>query len=256
MDDNKKRISIFFPFRAFHNQDFNFKVLIFLFLPLLFNGITLYLLPYITAFWGIVFDFFLNELGFANSVLYTKYTLFNFDFILPSITLSAGSPSAILWFFTLVLILVLFLLSFLISEPFTPLKYLFRAFLFVLATSLLYFYISPAYFPYDIEIYTRVGMMQILSLLFFIPWIFALTYYLFGYKFIRKIVMTAIVLIYFIIFGPFQNLLSAYIIHKFSLLYMSVLYIFFGLLIDIFILIAFYGFALSIEPRLLKYMKD
>lgn len=256
MKSEKKRLNIFFPFRAFHNQALDKWVIIALLLPFVFNALTVYFLPQITDCWAILMHFFLLKIGYSDVLTYTEYTLFKVSFLLPSIDLDASAPSALCWYFTLLLVIIIFLLTYLITEAFTPLKYLVRAVLFVLSCSLLFFYFYPADFPYDVEIYTRVGMMQILSMIILIPWIFAFSYYLFGYKIVQKSIVTTFVILYFVLLGPFQYLISAIMINQFSLLYMATLYIFFGLLIDIFILIAFYGYALSIQSSLSKYSLD
>ena len=119
----------------------------------------------------------------------------------------------------------------------------------------IYFYFSPATFPYDIAVYTRSGFLQILALLLATPWIYCLTYYIYGYQVISKVALTALALNYLIILAPLQYLLNAIIIHQFSLLFLPVLYFFAGLLINIFSIISFYAYGISLEHRYPKYKK-
>lgn len=243
----KKEITILFPFRAFHNQQFNVRVLTFFLLPPVFNIIIFIFMDNITNAWGQVADFFLTRMGFDHSVIYLTYTFLGKSLTLPAITLSADAPSVLSWWLILIITAILFFCSFFISDAFTPLKYLFRAVLFLIATALVYFFFWPASFPYDIELYSRTGFAQDLALLFAVPWIFGFTYYMFSYKYLKKILVTIGVLFYFIVFAPFQYLLSSYLIHVSSLLFMPALYIFFGLWTSIFAIIAFYAYGVSLE---------
>lgn len=49
---------------------------------------------------------------------------------------------------------------------------------------------------------------------------------------------------------PMQYVAHAYLIHTFSLLYMPVLFLMFGLMIDVFVFIAFYAWGMSWEGAL------
>ena len=119
----------------------------------------------------------------------------------------------------------------------------------------IYFYFSPQSFPYDIAVYTKSGFLQILALLLATPWIYCFTYYVYGYQVMSKIALTALALNYLIILAPLQYLLNAILIHQFSLLFLPVLYFFAGLLINIFSIISFYAYGISLEHRYPKYKK-
>ncbi|MEI7669952.1 MAG: hypothetical protein WCJ33_07710, partial [Pseudomonadota bacterium] len=82
-------------------------------------------------------------------------------------------------------------------------------------------------------------------LLFIIPIIMALIYYIFEFSLLKKIVITALMLVYFILFLPFQYMLHAVIINAFTLIFLPVLYLNFGLMVDILMFIGWYSFAMS-----------
>lgn len=242
-----KRITNYFPFRAFHNQKATYKTAFFFILPVVFNLIILYLMPYITGFWSAVYAFFLSNSGVYGIVLHTGYVLMDTIFLVPSLDMSADEPSILVYQLGLVVSIVLFLLTFLMSEKNTPMKYFFRVFIVILWGSLCFFYFFPGKFPYDIQVYTRTGILQIIAILFAIPWIFALTYYLFGNDYFKKILITCLTLLYFIILAPFQILLNAVIIHYYSLSLMPVLHLYLGLLINVFACVGFYSYGVSLE---------
>ncbi len=251
----KKGIAITFPFRSFHNQDFNYKVCLFFLLPPLFNVAIIVCLNHIMQVWGFIIKYGLSKLAETGAVIYIQYSIFHVDFFIPSLVLSAAPPNEEVWWYTTFLTIGLFLLSFLIKNSFTPFKYYLRSSLIIVWCTQIYFYLQPTSFPYDIAIYTKSGFLQILALLLATPWIYCLTYYVYGYRFISKMALTALVLNYLIILAPFQYLLNAILIHQFSLILMPVLFFFAGLLINILSIVAFYAYGISMEHDYPKYKK-
>ncbi len=247
---------ITFPFRSFHNQNFNIKVCLFFFLPILFNWAIIASLNHIMQFWGYIIQYGLTTLTTKGSVAYIQYSIFHVNFFVPSMVLSAEIPSTQISWNTLFLTIVFFLLSFLMKESYTPVKYYVRAFIIIMWCTLVYFYFEPSSFPYDIALYTKSGFLQILALLLATPWIYCLTYYVYGYRLISKIALTALVLNYLIILAPFQYLLNAILIHQLSLILMPALFFFAGLLMNILSIVAFYAYGISMAHRYPKYTQE
>lgn len=249
----EKSMTISFPFRSFHNQKFDLRTSLFFLLPLFFNLLILSFINYITRFWGTMLEYWLPRLGLEGNIIYSKYSLFHVYFLLPAINFDANLPNVIIWWATLFFTVGVFLLTFLMRDAYTPLKYFLRVFLILLSITQLYMLFFPSGFVYTIFFYTKSGFMQILSLLFAIPWIFLFSYYFFGYRILNKVLITFVTLIYFIILAPFQYLLNASLIHIFSLMLMPVLFFYAGLMIDILAIIAFCSYGISKEPLYKKY---
>jgi hypothetical protein len=251
----KKDMVIIFPFRSFHNQKINLKTSSFLFFPIAFNLLILHYINYITLFWGTVLEYFLPRLGYSGDIIYSKYSLFQVDFLLPAINIEANLPSVTTWCATVFLTLGVFLLTSLLRDAYTPLKYLLRTFLILIWITQIYILYFPDGFMYNIFFFTKSGFMQILSLLFVIPWIFLMSFYFFGYRFINKIIITLLTFLYFIILAPFQYLLNACLINLFSLMMMPPLFFFSGLAINILAIIAFCTYGVSKVPMHSKYKR-
>jgi hypothetical protein len=78
-----------------------------------------------------------------------------------------------------------------------------------------------------------------------IPIIYGLIYYIFDETLVKKVWLTLLTMGHLLLVIPLQFFAHAYLIHKFSLMYMPVLFLMFGLMIDVFILIAFYSWGMS-----------
>ena len=87
-------------------------------------------------------------------------------------------------------------------------------------------------------------MSYAIGLISFVPILFGLTYYIFDFGLIRKAALTAMTMGHLSLFLPFQILLQAIILRK-SILFMPLLYIVFGLPLDIAIILAFYSWGMS-----------
>lgn len=249
----KRAINVFFPFRSFHNQAFNWKVAVQFFIPPVLNIVTLFSLKYITLGWGKTLAFLLKKLEMGGNVVYTQYYIFNTYFSIPSISMPADNPDAVVWWYFLIISLGLLFISFFMPERYTPLIYFLRTIIFVLFCSLVFFLVYPTSFPYNIYLFTKTGFLQVISILFGLPWIYCLTYYLFNYKSLKKIGITLFVLIYFILMAPLQYLICACLIHLFSLFIMPVLYVYAGLLLNVFSAVAFFAYGVSIQQTYEKF---
>jgi hypothetical protein len=252
----KRQLTIIYPFRSFHNEEFNRKVIDLMLVPAIFTIVQLLSMDLITTLWGIFYEYYLPKLGLENAVSYKQYNFLTFGFAIPYINIPGSPPSTRILDLTTILSLVALLFSFFIPEVFTPLKYFLRVIIFVMFTAILYFWLSPDTFPYNISIYMRINLLQIMGLMLITPWIFGFTYYLFSYKYAKKIFITILTLAFLAIAGPLQTLLNTYMLTNISLLFLPVLYIFFGFLVNIFVIIAFYSYGISLEQVVRKKVAD
>jgi hypothetical protein len=149
-----------------------------------------------------------------------------------------------LWL-TALAIVALSVVAFFLPKRMLPLGYLLWATAFIQATAVFYFTLFPNRFPHDLPSYISTMMTSGLVLISFVPVLLAFTYYFLEPSIPKKLLLTCLTMAHLSLFVPLQYMLQAYLIHKFSLLFMPVLYILFGLFLDVFILIAFYSWAVS-----------
>jgi hypothetical protein len=83
-----------------------------------------------------------------------------------------------------------------------------------------------------------------IGLISLVPFIFGLTYYIFDFGLLRKALLTSTTMAYLALFLPFQCLLQALVLQR-TVLFMPVLYIVFGMPVDIMLVIGFYSWGMT-----------
>jgi hypothetical protein len=194
--------------------------------------------------WGTLY---LSDLLFEGaSVKHEVHSLGNLLRIeVPYLDITAGVPDSGVWWMALLLTTLTVLVSFIIPRRQMPVIYLLRALAFIQTCSLVYFAINPASFPYTVSDYQSGMLMAGLFVISLVPVLLGATYYIFDFGLPKKLLLTIITMFYLSILIPMQYLLHAYLIQKYSMLFMPVLFFFFGLPLDIFVFIAFYAWGMS-----------
>ncbi|HTU33004.1 MAG TPA: hypothetical protein VMF66_04310, partial [Candidatus Acidoferrum sp.] len=202
-------------------------------------------LPFVCRFWRVVFTRGARLLALNATVGATDHrfaTLLHFSVPYPRVESVAPTPE--LWWTVAIAVLLLFGASFLLKNNYLPFAYLIRAAPCVQVSALAYFAWSPAAFPHTSSGYLEGLMGYGIVLISIVPALFGLTYFIFNFGLFRKVLVTSLTVIHLCLFIPLQALLHAVILQK-SILFMPVLYIIFGLPLDILIVIAFYSWGMS-----------
>jgi len=218
-------------------------------LPILFCGLLLLAQPYLLEFWR---DFILTWAQRLDMPLVTSGPGSNGTSRLGIAWLTTdpawGLPSARALATTAVLTLAAFGASFSMNGHLLPLKYLLRILCAVQALAVLFFWLHPESFPYGIANHINDLVSMGYSLLVAIPVMLALGYYVLNIGLGIKIVHTVLMLLYFVVFVPFQVIAHMLVLQNLSLLFMPVLYICFGALFDMLVFVALYSWAASTVP--------
>jgi len=216
-----------------------------LFLPLIFDLILWWQLDNIITLWHGIFDFWTHIMGFSGAVENMPSDLLLSTTDLPIPAFDALIPTAKEVYINGMVTTALFALSFFLPEKALPITYLLRTYFVIHLSAVVYFLISPDYFPYLLSDSVAGGLGLGVYILFLIPPLLAMIYYIFDFGLTRKILITMMMLGYFILFLPMQYLLHALILHHFSLIFMPVLYLMFGLLMDVLMCVAFYSYGMT-----------
>ena len=165
-------------------------------------------------------------------------------FAIPYPRMEGIAPDGQMWWSTATVVGLLYAASYLFSKKFTPVTYLLRAVLLIQITALVYFLFFAASFPHSPDSYMEGLVTYQIALISAVPMLFGLTYYVFKFGLIKKIALTVLTMAHLSLFLPLQILLQAIVLQK-SVLFMPMLYIVFGLPLDIFMILAFYSWGMN-----------
>lgn len=202
-------------------------------------------LPWLCRMWQYIFTEGIRLLSLRCEMgLREHFATPYIRFLVPYPKMEGVSPDAETWWVTAAVVSVLFAASYVLPKNFTPIVYLLRAVLFIQVTALVYFVWMPAKFPHTPDSYMEGMVTYGIALISIVPILFGLTYYIFRFRLIRKAALTAVTMVHLAIFFPLQILAQAVLLEK-SVLFMPVLYIVFGLPVDVMIILAFYSWGMS-----------
>jgi len=139
----------------------------------------------------------------------------------------------------------LLLLSFPLPERFTPLKYFLRLIALLEGIAIAFFALRPASFPYQLQDHVFILLTAGLVVMALVPVILGFTLHVFDLALWKKALLTVALLVHLAVFIPLQALVHLAIVLRASAVVMPVLFLLFGLLPDVLIFVAFYGWALS-----------
>ncbi len=214
-------------------------------LVLLFTFAWIVGLPWLCRMWQSIFTTGIRLMSLPCEVgLREHFVTPYLRFAVPFPRMNGISPDAQTWWTTAVVVAMLFAATVFLPKKFTPITYLVRAVLFIQVIALIYFLWMPGKFPHTPDSYMEGIVTYGIALIAIVPVLFGLTYYVFRFRLIRKAALTAMTMAHLAIFFPLQMLAQATVLRE-SVLFMPVLYIVFGLPVDVMIILAFYSWGMS-----------
>jgi hypothetical protein len=214
-------------------------------LLLFFSGIWLVWLPRTCEFWTRIFQTGIRYLPLhANLYLLPRHLTSHLTLQIPYLSMEPVPPNHFIWWLTCGVTVALFAVTYLFSDRWVPVVYLIRAVLLVQLTALAYFALFPAAFPHSPASYMGGLSTSGLVLISIVPSLYGLTYYIFDFGLPKKAFLTIITMLHLTVFLPFQILLQGLVLQG-SVLFMPILYIVFGVPLDVLIIIAFYSWGMS-----------
>lgn len=214
-------------------------------LVLLFSFTWIISLPWLCRMWGHVLENGMKILSLHAYLGFTGHHITPYVyFMIPFPEMEGITPDAWTWWSNAAVVCLLYSASYFFPKKLTPITYLLRAVLFIQITALMYFLMIPARFPHTPDSYMEGLVSYRIVLITAVPALFGLTYYIFEFRLIKKIAITILTMSYLSLCLPVQILLQAMVLEK-SVLYMPILYMVFGLPVDILIILAFYSWGMS-----------
>jgi hypothetical protein len=209
-----------------------------------FSAAWLCLLARACDFWNHFLVWSVHRLPLSSRVAVANYQFNAFKLRIPYLSMEPLLPTAQTWSLICALSLLLFAATFFLSERLIPITYLVRGVLLIQWSALVYFAFWPARFPHTPDSYMEGLMVSGIGIISIVPFLFAVTYYIFDFGFSKKFFLTFITMAHLTCFIPLQLLLQALVLQK-SVLFMPVLYIIFGMPIEVLIIIGFYSWGMT-----------
>jgi hypothetical protein len=217
-----------------------------LLVPLAFTLVQLRLLRTTLRLWAALFRFWSAHLDLGIGVGERLLRFGPVAVTLPTVSGARAPVSTAAWWTTAVACIALQLGTFLVRpHRWLPLVYALRGALFVQVTALVVFAFAPVSFPWTVDAHVTTGLLASLLLYLLTPWILGLTYDVMDFPLAQKVALKVLCLAYLAVAVPVQYLLHVWLLEHLSLLLLPVLYLFFGLLLDVLLIVALYAWGMS-----------
>jgi hypothetical protein len=209
-----------------------------------FSWMWVILLPWLCHFWQFCLSLSLRYLPIDGSLEIAEHHFRSYQLNIPYFRIYSVLPGLWTWTLACAITVLLFAVTFWLPRNMVPLIYLSRGILLVHTSSLLYFALWPMNFPHTPDSYMEALVNSGIGLITVIPLLFALTYYIFDFGLWKKALLTALTMTHLTVFLPFQVVLQALVLQK-TILFMPVLYIVFGMPLNVLLIIAFYSWGMT-----------
>ncbi|MFN8670385.1 MAG: hypothetical protein U0164_24615 [Gemmatimonadaceae bacterium] len=227
--------------------------------PALLAALVTVLLRPLGEGWRLLYERLAPWLGMGEPIGFAAVSLGDrFTFYVPHLTTAAPLPGV--WHYWVVggICALVLAMSLLLPDRFTPLRYYLRFATLVQLSSILYFAIRPGAFPYALPQYTLGFLQAGCAVLVLIPLVLGLTFFPFDIALWRKVLLTVLTVGHIAVLLPLQVLLHAYVVQHLSLLTLPTMFFLWGMLLEIFVFVGFYGWGMSWPdaPRATPWLRE
>lgn len=206
----------------------------------------MFLLPWVTEQWTALFRALAGPLALGPTVGVRVVSLGDLYALAIPFTPAPGAwPTARVLAVGAAATAAVLAVSFALPARQLPARYALRALVAIQAITLGYFALATPPFAYTLPDYLVGFLSTGAAVLVFVPLLLGLTYFPFRFPLWRKVALTAMLVAHLAVLFPLQALLHAYLIARASLVALPVLFLAFGLLVEIFVFVAFYGWGMS-----------
>ena len=217
-------------------------------LPVMLCALLYVAKPMLFDLWRVVILFWSTGLHLPFSLANRLNESGQFGLQLPGDLDGGQWPARSTLVMTAVVTVLAFAASFRMTRATFPLKYPVQIISVIQAVALLYFWLTPATFPYNIARHSEELMTIGYVVILIAPVMLGMGYYILNLSLWRKVFNTVLILGFLMVMVPYQILAQALIMQHFSILFMPVLYICFGAVFDTLVFVALYSWVASNVP--------
>jgi hypothetical protein len=204
-------------------------------------------LPWIGDLWQFLFARIRDGLGGLDTPLTAEPLALpgGLSITLPSIQAVTPQPGLRALWIAAGVSVGLFLASLPLPERFTPARYFLRLLATLQLIAVGFFAFSPEPFPYRIQDHVFLLLTAGLVVMALVPLVLGLTLHVFDIALWKKALLTLVVMGHLAVFLPLKAMVHVWLILHGTAVVMPVLFLIFGLLMDVMVFVAFYGWVLS-----------
>ena len=204
------------------------------------------LLPVLGRLWGQAMGWILPRLGLPVELGWHRVGIATlFDIAVPYPMLDGPWPDTPHFLAVGIGTAAILALSFLLPPRFLPARYFLRFVAAIQTVSLGFFFFATPPFPYPLPGYLG-GLLTVgMAVLALVPIALGFGFYIFDHSLGRQILITVLIVGHLAILLPLQGLIHAWLIHHLSLVVQPTLFFVFGLLVEVLVFVALYGWAMS-----------
>jgi hypothetical protein len=158
-------------------------------------------------------------------------------------------PSQTIMAVTTILFAAAFAATFAMKRATFPLRYPIRIICVIQFATLAYFWWAPNPFPYNIARHSEELMTIGFVVMLVTPVMLAMGYYILKLSLWRKLLNTALILLFFMVMVPHQVMMQAIFMQHFSIVFMPIMYICLGAVFDTLVFVALYSWIASNVPK-------
>lgn len=214
-------------------------------LPLMFTLGVFVVLDPIMEGWRWLLETLQSPLGLPGVVATRVVELGPVTVAIPFYTAMSDWPATVDLRTGWVLMALMAVGGFALRGRYIPLAYFLRALAVIQFTAQLWFSLADPPFTYTLAQYISGLLVCGVVILLLSPVLVAVTYFIFDFPLYQKAVLMIMLLLHLALFLPLQAVVHAWILHRASLLSMPMLFLVFGVLLDVFVYVALYGWGMS-----------
>lgn len=219
-------------------------------LPLIFDALLLVLTDPLIDLWHAMLVFLTRQLGFDAIVTARTTDLGPVLVSFPNLDITALSPGTGTLIMTFLATAAIWLSTMLMQPArYLPIIYFLRALVLVMWTAILYFAFFSAVVPIQLTDYMGKSLAASYVLMALVPWLYGIALYIFDFSLLHKVGVTLVTLCYLAVFVPMQYLLQLIIFHYGSILFLPISFMAFGTFLDVFIIVAIYGWGMTWKSK-------
>ncbi len=206
-------------------------------------------IPWLGDLWRMIFTVIRDRLGGVVIPLGTRILPlpFGLEISLPAVHVATPQPTTGTLVAATVISALVFAATFLLPPRFIPAKY-FLSLLAVLQASAFLSASScapPRPFPTSLDDHVFLLLTAGLVIIALVPVVLGLTLHVFDISFTKKVLVSVALMGHLTLFVPLQAMVHVWLVLHYSAVVMPVLFLVFGLLMDVMVCVSFYGWVLS-----------